>query len=95
MNLDFRCEKALEGAHAFAAAHCDGHRCGECQFAQLFALEDRAECVAAGNEHFGQMRLVTSPACRRFARRPGACVMMAKFGAASTQSQARQVARAS
>ena len=79
MNLDFRSDKALEGARAFAEGHNNGHQCSECQFAHLYALEDRAECVNSGNEHFGRVRLATSPACRRFATRPVTDVVVAEF----------------
>ena len=95
MNLDFRCEKAIAGARAYAAARYSGHRCGECQFAQLFAVEERAECIAPGNEHFGQMRVTSSPACTRFAERSGGEVTMATFIVASTQAQPQRYARAS
>jgi len=95
MNLDFRCERAVEGARGYAAARYNGHQCGECQFAQLFALEGRAECVATGNEHLGQMRIMTSPACQRFVLRPAGEVVMARFVAAPTQTPTRRVAHAS
>jgi hypothetical protein len=47
--------------------------------AQLYALEDRAECVSSGNVFFGRVRLATSPACRRFAMRPVTDVVVAEF----------------
>lgn len=95
MNLDFRCEKAIAGARAYAAARYSGHQCGDCQFAQLFAVEDRAACVATGNEHLGQMRVMTSPACARFAERPMGEVTMATFVAASTPAPPQRYAHAS
>ena len=69
MNLDFRSEKALEGARAFAAARHDGHRCGECRFAQVFAVQPRAVCVAGDIESTGKVMTVTRRACRHFAMR--------------------------
>jgi hypothetical protein len=87
MNLDFRSDKALDGARAFAAGHNNGHQCSECQFAQLYALEDRAECVSSGNVFFGRVRLATSPACRRFAVRPVTDVVVAEFIPTHTRSE--------
>ena len=87
MNLDFRSDKALDGARAFAAGHNNGHQCSECQFAQLYALEDRAECVSSGNVFFGRVRLATSPACRRFAVRPVTDVVVAEFIPTHTRTE--------
>ena len=79
MNLDFRCERAFEGARAFAAAHYNGHECGECRFAQLFAEQDRGECVAAGSEHFGRVMSAACPACHRFEERLQSDVVIARY----------------
>ena len=95
MNLDFRSDKALDGARAFAAGHNNGHQCSECQFAQLYALEDRAECVSSGNVFFGRVRLATSPACRRFVMRRTAELVVAESITAQAETSTRVLAHAS
>jgi len=79
MNLDFRCEMALEGARTYEAAHQHGHVCGECRFAQVFAVQPRAACAASGIENAGRVVSVTRPACRHYVARPANDIVMAQF----------------
>lgn len=89
MNLDFRAEKLMEGARTFErAAHHHGRVCGECRFAQTFAVQPRAVCAAGRIDGARETVAVTRPACRRYAERPANDVVMAQYLAAAASGPA-------
>ena len=94
MNLDFRSEKLIQGARSFAAAHQDGHVCGQCRYAQMFAVQPRAACAAGSAANAGQVMSVTRAACRHYAERPARDTAMAQSLAHPVEAPAVQFANA-
>ncbi len=79
MNLDFRSDMILAGAREFEQAHHDGHACGECRFAQMFAVQPRALCTHPGAEYAGRVLPAARPSCRSFSARPADALELAQF----------------
>ncbi|HZL65527.1 MAG TPA: hypothetical protein VFD50_11375 [Thermoleophilia bacterium] len=89
VNLDFRAEKLMEGARTFErAAHHNGRVCGEGRYAEPFAEQPRAACVAIGRDGARGTVAVTRPACRMFAERPANDTAMAQYLAAAASGPA-------
>ncbi len=83
MNLDFRSEQLVAGAHEFEMAHHNGHVCAGCRYAQVFAVQPRAVCTRAGADQAGQILGAGQPACGRYAERPADDLELAEFLAAA------------
>jgi len=78
MNLDFRCDKAVEGARLYALAIQHHTTCGECRFAQAFALQPQgAMCTRLHKGHTGRVVTFDLPACSLFEERAGKDLGMA------------------
>ena len=79
MNLDFRSEVLLDGAHRFEQA---AHRpcvCAECKYAQLFAVQPRALCQHPTAFLAGRVLFAGQPSCADFVALRGVDVRLGAY----------------